>query len=67
MSDAADDGNAMMELTLRCELAVKKVFLKLEPKQECHNCELVLEGEALYCNDECSEEHAWYLKRKVDS
>lgn len=65
MSDAADDGNEMMELTLRCELAVRKVFLKLVAKQECHNCEAELYDEALYCNAECSNEHQWYLERKV--
>jgi len=62
--DEADSGNEAAEIILRDQLSVRKSFIKLNPKKECYNCEAELYDEAIYCNQECTDEHKWYLERK---
>lgn len=65
-SDISDHATELEEREREILLAQHKARVAdaLQPIGQCHNCELKVEGNALFCSKECAEE--WEFIKKME-
>ncbi len=62
MADVLDQADAVTDLFMQESLSRLKGS-GLTPKKVCYNCERKVGPDQLYCDDQCEQDHSWFLER----
>jgi len=64
MSDEVDQAQEMsQDFCDRAIEANRRPIRKLQPRQKCYNCDTAVEGNRLFCDDECREDWEFRMTR----
>jgi hypothetical protein len=67
MADHADNADDFIEQQKQMQLAKINTAPEFPPIGICYNCDAPVGPEMRYCDKDCAEDHAHFIKRKRQS